>query len=162
GFVPTHTLKRARAFRPYPAQGVEHAIRTVDALQVVVDFGTQDTLCVGMIGITDEVDRDPVLDRDVPGASVGTIMGTGTAYVRGRWLMCAGHRRDLLKLLIYRSPWARVSKCYFPINGSIPRDELPFIWARGLTRNALLSWDVLRWLEGYGQIPDNEDNTSMD
>ena len=31
-----------------------------------------------------------------------------------------------------------------------------------LTRNVLLSWDVLRWLEGYGQIPDNEDNTCMD
>lgn len=33
-------------------------------------------------------------------------------------------------LLVYGSPWVRVSKCYFPINGSIPRDELPFIRAR--------------------------------
>ena len=45
--------------------------------------------------------------------------------------------------------------------------EIPFIWARATYKKRPRVSDaqpilVLRRLEGYGQIPDNEDNTGMD
>ena len=58
-------------------------------------------------------------------------------------------------LLVYGSPWARVSKCYFPINGSIPRGKIPFICVRATYKKRPRVSDALANLGAYRSLADN-------
>jgi hypothetical protein len=94
--IPTHTLKCACSLWSDPAEREEDAIRTVDALQVMVDFRTQSSFSERVIGISDEPDRNAVLDSHLPGARIGTVMWAGTTYNAGLRVLHVIHGSNLL------------------------------------------------------------------
>jgi hypothetical protein len=49
-----------------------------------------------MIGISDELDRNVVLDSYLPGASIGAVMWAGTTYNAGFRVLYVIHGSNLL------------------------------------------------------------------
>ena len=75
-------LTRANWPEPFgagAAQGMEDALRAVDALQVGVDLGAEAAAGDGVVGVADELDGDAVLDRHLPGAGIGAIVRAAAA-----------------------------------------------------------------------------------
>src|SRR5262245_55137061 len=69
---------RSNSPRPFgPAQRIEHAIRTVDALLVILDLYTEAAARERMLRIAANAHHAAIPDRGHHGAGVGTVMWTG-------------------------------------------------------------------------------------
>ncbi len=70
-------LELPRALRSGPAQRIEDAIRTVDAIEVVIDLRAEPAAGERVIRVAHELRGHAVLDADLPGAGVRTIVRAG-------------------------------------------------------------------------------------
>jgi hypothetical protein len=59
---------------------VEYAIRAVNAVQIVIDLGTQDAAGERLQLVPDKFDGLAVLNLDLPTAAVGAVVRTGAGY----------------------------------------------------------------------------------
>ena len=92
GLIPADPHELASALRTNATQRVEDAVGAVDALEVVVDLGTQATTGERMILGPGEIDRDPVLDRNLPGAGVRAVVrARALDDDRQRSILCGDH-----------------------------------------------------------------------
>jgi hypothetical protein len=80
--VPTDALESSPTLRPAAAHRIEEPIRAIDTLEVGVDLGAEPAPSDGVCSVADELDGDPIRDRDLPGAGIGAVMGTGAAHDR--------------------------------------------------------------------------------
>ena len=77
--VPAHALEPALALRPDALQRVQHAVRVVDALEVVVHLGAERAARERMRGIAGQPLGGAVPDLDHPAAGVRAVVPAGAA-----------------------------------------------------------------------------------
>ena len=79
--VPGDALESCVALRSHPAQRVQHPIRVIDTLEVVVHLRAEGAARERMSGIADERPGAAVPDLDDPATGVRTIMPARAAHV---------------------------------------------------------------------------------
>ena len=78
--VPAHTLEALGAFRSLASQRMKHAIRAVDALEVVGHLRAQSAPGERMAVVTHQPDSGAVAYRHLPSAGVGAIVWADAAH----------------------------------------------------------------------------------
>ena len=75
---PAHRRELPFALAPGALERVQHAVRVIDTLQVVVDLGAQRAARERMRGIAGQTCRRSVLNLHGPGARVGAVVPAGS------------------------------------------------------------------------------------
>src|SRR5439155_11704411 len=77
--LPGDLLEAALALGAHAPKRMQDPVRAVHAVEVVVDLGAEAAVRVRVGGRAGELDRAAVLDRHLPGATVGAIVRAATA-----------------------------------------------------------------------------------
>src|SRR2546428_7753858 len=78
GRLPAYALELSASLWASAPQGVEHAVGTIDPVRVVVHFHAESTSRERMIRIATYFDGTPIFYSNEHGASIWTIMRTGS------------------------------------------------------------------------------------